>query len=112
MSVANGSNLRGLRRAQARIVCRGARPRRAAQRPTDPPSLYRDRLSYDPGAFCFDLWEPFIVRTQGERHTGSAVLDRCYIARGWVDALWEFGLRPWDVAAGALIVIRGGRPSD
>jgi myo-inositol-1(or 4)-monophosphatase len=35
---------------------------------------------------------------------GSALLDLCYVACGHVDALWEFGLRPWDVAAGLLIV--------
>jgi fructose-1,6-bisphosphatase/inositol monophosphatase family enzyme len=35
---------------------------------------------------------------------GSAVLDLCYVARGRVDALWEFGLRSWDIAAGALAV--------
>ena len=39
---------------------------------------------------------------------GSAVLNLCYVACGRVDALWEFGLRPWDVAAGALIVAEAG----
>jgi len=47
-----------------------------------------------------------MMRTQGVRHPGSAVLNLCYVACGRVDALWEFGLRPWDVAAGALIVPR------
>ena len=54
--------------------------------------------------FYLTFWEAFMMRTQGVRHTGSAVLDLCYVACGRVDALWEFGLRPWDVAAGALIV--------
>ena len=48
------------------------------------------------------------MRTQGVRHTGCAVLDLCYVACGRVDALWEFGLRPWDVAAAALIVTEAG----
>jgi 3'-phosphoadenosine 5'-phosphosulfate (PAPS) 3'-phosphatase len=45
-----------------------------------------------------------MMRTQRVRHTGCAVLDLCYVACGRVDALWEIGPRPWDVAAGALIV--------
>jgi myo-inositol-1(or 4)-monophosphatase len=54
------------------------------------------------------FWEAFMTRTQGVRHTGSAVLDLCCVACGRVDALWEFGPRPWDVAAGALIVTEAG----
>ena len=49
-----------------------------------------------------------MMRTQGVRRTGSAALDLCYVACGRVDAFWEFGLRPWDVAAGALIVTEAG----
>ena len=49
-----------------------------------------------------------MMRTQGVRRTGSAALDLCYVACGRVDAFWEFGLRPWDVAAGALIVAEAG----
>ena len=54
------------------------------------------------------FWEAFMMRTQGVRRTGSAALDLCYVACGRVDAFWEFGLRPWDVAAGALIVTEAG----
>jgi myo-inositol-1(or 4)-monophosphatase len=54
------------------------------------------------------FWEAFMMRTQGVRHTDSAVLDLCYVACGRIDALWEFGLRPWDIAAGALIVTEAG----
>ena len=36
------------------------------------------------------------------------MLDLCCVACGRVDALWEFGLRPWDIAAGALIVTEAG----
>jgi myo-inositol-1(or 4)-monophosphatase len=49
-----------------------------------------------------------MMRTQGVRHMGSAMLNLCYVACGRVDALWEFGLRQWDVAAGALIVAEAG----
>jgi myo-inositol-1(or 4)-monophosphatase len=58
--------------------------------------------------FYFTFWEAFMMRTQGVRRTGSAALDLCYVACGRVDAFWEFGLRPWDVAAGALIVAEAG----
>jgi|HubBroStandDraft_6_1064221.scaffolds.fasta_scaffold3458236_1 myo-inositol-1(or 4)-monophosphatase len=50
-----------------------------------------------------------MMRTQGVRHAGSAVLNLCDVACGRVDASWEFGPRPWDVAAGALIIAEGGR---
>jgi len=63
--------------------------------------------------FYFTFWEAFMMRTQGVRRTGSAALDLCYVACGRVDAFWEFGLRPWDVAAGALVVGEaGGRVSN
>lgn len=38
------------------------------------------------------------------RRCGSAALDMCYVANGVFDGYWEFGLSPWDVAAGALIL--------
>jgi myo-inositol-1(or 4)-monophosphatase len=46
----------------------------------------------------------FIRRSQGVRRNGSAALDLCYVACGRLDAFWELKLRPWDTAAGALIV--------
>jgi len=51
---------------------------------------------------CF--WEELMTRAQGVRRTGSAALDLAYVAAGRTDGFWEFGLKPWDVAAGALIV--------
>jgi len=38
------------------------------------------------------------------RRTGAAALDLAYVAAGRTDGFWEFGLKAWDVAAGALIV--------
>ena len=49
-----------------------------------------------------------MMRVQGIRRTGSAALDLAYVACGRVDGFWEFGLKPWDVAAGALIVEEAG----
>jgi myo-inositol-1(or 4)-monophosphatase len=60
---------------------------------------------------CF--WEAFMLRTHGVRRTGAAALDLAWVACGRVDAFWEFGLKPWDVAAGALMVEEaGGRVSN
>lgn len=41
---------------------------------------------------------------QAIRRLGSAALDLCYTAAGYFDGYWEFGLKPWDIAAGSLIV--------
>lgn len=45
---------------------------------------------------------------QSVRGDGAATLDLCYVAEGIYDGFWEFGLQPWDVAAGALIVQEAG----
>ncbi|MBF6567504.1 MAG: inositol monophosphatase [Candidatus Binataceae bacterium] len=58
--------------------------------------------------FYLAFWEAFMMRVQGVRRTGSAALDLAYVACGRVEGFWEFGLRPWDVAAGALIVEEAG----
>ncbi len=51
--------------------------------------------------------------SQGIRRLGSAALDLCYVAAGRFDAFWEQNLKPWDTAAGALMVTEaGGRVSD
>lgn len=44
----------------------------------------------------------------GVRRTGSAALDLAYLAAGRVDGFWQFGLRPWDLAAGALLIKEAG----
>ncbi|MBI3760886.1 MAG: inositol monophosphatase [Chloroflexi bacterium] len=55
----------------------------------------------------------FCVRAQAVRRAGSAALDLCWTASGRADGFWEFRLKPWDVAAGALIVLEaGGRVTD
>lgn len=44
----------------------------------------------------------------GIRRLGSAALDLAYIAAGRLDGYWEFGIKPWDMAAGALLVQEAG----
>jgi len=58
--------------------------------------------------YYLSFWEAFMMRVQGVRRTGSAALDLAWVACGRIDGFWEFGLRPWDVAAGALIVTEAG----
>jgi len=50
----------------------------------------------------------FMTSTAGIRRAGSAALDLAYVACGRVDGYWEFNLKPWDIAAGALIVKEAG----
>jgi myo-inositol-1(or 4)-monophosphatase len=42
------------------------------------------------------------------RRAGSAALDLAYIAAGRLDGFWEIGLKPWDIAAGALLIREAG----
>lgn len=46
--------------------------------------------------------------TAGLRRAGSASLDLAYVATGRLDAFWELGLKPWDMAAGLLLVQEAG----
>jgi myo-inositol-1(or 4)-monophosphatase len=57
-------------------------------------------------------WE-FTLRSHGVRRAGAAALDLCSVACGRFEAFWEFGLKPWDTAAGILLVREaGGRVTD
>ena len=44
----------------------------------------------------------------GIRRAGVASLDLAYVAAGRLDGFWEFNLKPWDIAAGALLVQEAG----
>ena len=56
--------------------------------------------------------EQVMERAQGTRRLGAAALDLAWVASGRFDAYWEhggrFGVKPWDVAAGALLVTEAG----
>jgi myo-inositol-1(or 4)-monophosphatase len=55
----------------------------------------------------------FCKHTHGIRRLGSAAMDLAYVACGRFEAFYEYGLKPWDVAAGILLVREaGGRASD
>ncbi len=52
--------------------------------------------------------KPVMEQTAGIRRFGSATLDLAYLADGRYEGFWEFGLAPWDVAAGIVIVREAG----
>lgn len=49
-----------------------------------------------------------VAQAQGVRRPGSAAIDLCYVATGRFDGFWEEALKPWDTAAGVLIVREAG----
>ena len=58
-------------------------------------------------------WTAFTAAAQGTRRLGSAALDLCFVACGWLDGYWERALHPWDLVGGAAIVLAaGGQVSD
>ena len=55
-----------------------------------------------------DVLKVFMSRCRTLRRQGSAALDLAYLAAGRVDGFFELGLKPWDTAAGAVIVREAG----
>src|SRR5450755_3101592 len=59
------------------------------------------------------FYHQLAMATHGVRRTGSAAIDLAWVACGRLDGFWEFGLKPWDMAAGRLLVAEaGGQISD
>src|SRR3984893_9706021 len=59
------------------------------------------------------FYHQMAMATHGVRRGGSAAIDLAYVACGRLEAFWEFGLNPWDLAAGVLLVTEaGGRCTD
>lgn len=50
----------------------------------------------------------FTMQAQAVRRDGSAALDLAYVACGRFDGFWEDGLKPWDIAAGVLLIAEAG----
>lgn len=48
------------------------------------------------------------LQSHGVRRAGAAAIDLAYVSCGRLDAFWEFGLNPWDMAAGILLVEEAG----
>ncbi|MGC8866390.1 MAG: inositol monophosphatase family protein [Bacteroidales bacterium] len=66
---------------------------------------YYDYNQLDP---YLQLFRSFLKNTRGLRRLGSAALDLAWVACGRFDGFYEYGLNPWDVAAGAFLVERAG----
>jgi myo-inositol-1(or 4)-monophosphatase len=60
------------------------------------------------GPELVELFGLFLSRARAVRRLGSAALDLCYVAAGRFEGFWEQHLKPWDVAAGALVVTEAG----
>ena len=54
------------------------------------------------------MMKEFMHKTAGIRRPGAAALDLANVAAGRLDGFWELGLQPWDMAAGALMIIEAG----
>ena len=107
--------------ARAGCACRAARIRRARWSRTGIPIIGKgDHADYHRKLAAVT------AATAGVRRWGAAALDLAFVAAGRYDAFFEFGLAPWDVAAGMLLVreaggivsdiagqaLRAGRPVD
>ncbi len=66
---------------------------------------YNRRQNLD---FYLTYFRLFLGHARDVRRLGSAALDLCYVAAGRFDGFWEWGLHPWDTAAGWLIAERAG----
>lgn len=55
-----------------------------------------------------ELFQQLMLKTRGLRRLGSAAVDLAYVACGRFDAFYEYGLNPWDVAGGSIIVKQAG----
>lgn len=65
----------------------------------------REGARYD---MAMKLFEEFYQPCHGIRRLGAASIDLCYVAAGRYDGYWEYGLKPWDIAAGKIIIEEAG----
>lgn len=76
-----------------------------------PDSLLSTGFSYDTGdklRRSMKMFQTFQDNGQTIRRPGSAALDLAYVAAGRFDGFWESGLKPWDCAAGVLMIQESG----
>lgn len=73
-------------------------------------ALLATGFPYDPHgrAEAEALWSAFLFKTQGVRRDGAAALNLCWIAAGRLDGFYERPLQPWDMDAGAAILVAAG----
>lgn len=74
-------------------------------------SLVATGLPYKRKPFRKNILKAFATmydRIMGLRRAGSAALDLCYVAAGWIDCYYEHWINPWDIMAGTVIVQEAG----
>lgn len=94
---------------------RNGEPMHVSETPTLGESLVSTGFPYDrrqyAGAYL-KVMEEVMLNSQGTRRLGAACLDLAWLAAGHYDAYWEHGgpegIKPWDVAAGMLLVTEAG----
>ncbi len=64
--------------------------------------------AYEMGKDNFGMFKHMMLHTAGVRRGGCAALELCYVGCGRLDGFWDLYLRPWDVAAGFLIIREAG----
>jgi myo-inositol-1(or 4)-monophosphatase len=86
------------------------RPIRVSAIPELPQALLATGFPYDRREFprAVHSFEVVSMSCQAVRRAGSAALDLCYVACGRLDGYWEHQVKPWDLAAGALLVREAG----
>ena len=102
--------------ARGRGAFLNGRRLRVSRAPTLSRALLVTGFAYDRAEranFYLRFFADFMKLCHDVRRMGAASLDMCWLAAGRTDGYWEFGLKPWDVAAGRLILEEaGGRTSD
>ena len=86
-------------------------PIRVSDQPSLTQSLLAAGFPYDLDTINFDVfgyWHQIFYMSRGIRHIGCTSLNLAYIACGRLDGFWESGFRPWDIAAGMVIVREAG----
>lgn len=71
-------------------------------------SLGSSPYEKDKAAMLFPIFQRIFMETADFRRSASAALDLCYVAAGRIDGFFEFNLKPWDYAAGSLIIEEAG----
>lgn len=66
---------------------------------------FRDQRNLD---VYLEMFKEMVKPTAGIRRAGSAALDLAYVAAGRLDGFWELGLKPWDMAAGIVLIQEAG----
>jgi myo-inositol-1(or 4)-monophosphatase len=86
------------------------RPIRVSSTSEVPQALLATGFPYDRAEFprALKSFETLSLQSQAVRRAGSAVLDLCYVACGRLDGYWEHHVKPWDLAAGTVMVREAG----